>query len=429
MELYIYVNLGFSIATFIGLILFSIFTIGSLENIGTKLSLQNLLPAPKKPKVSKKKAPKTEVKKEKVSAKNAVAVNAARDFQKIRSAEITIPVIAADVLVYGPGELGTAYPEETKLYYSPEALKDKEFLETVLSSPLQVQTHEKNTGEFNRDVDGWPREAWWDESEKRVKVKGFLLGEENVEYAKENQNKPNFGTSAFISFLKVDRESGVSPEGKPYDAIVRKAINNHIAILPNVRDPKNVILAMNALGDQEETEEKEEGKNNEPPKAEETKRMPIDKADFKEAMDAYMAEQKEDEAKKNAIKNEVLEEIKKGKDGENAKNEEDEAKKKAEEDAKNEEEAKKKEEEESASNALPSEEMVKDFSESLGLTFKKTPTLKELASLTGVTASNTAELVTALNAKRAELKKNESKEGEASNSKEESSIETFIRGI
>jgi len=74
--------------------------------------------------VSKKKAPKTEVKKEKVSAKNAVAVNAARDFQKIRSAEITIPVIAADVLVYGPGELGTAYPEETKLYYSPEALKD-----------------------------------------------------------------------------------------------------------------------------------------------------------------------------------------------------------------------------------------------------------------------------------------------------------------
>jgi len=346
------------------------------------------------------------------SVKNATAVNAAKDFQKIKTAEIEIPVIAADVLSYGPNELGSAYPESTNLYYSPEALKDPEFLETVLRSPLQVQTHEKNTGEYNRDVDGWPTKAWWDETEKRVKVKGFLHGEENVRYAEENRTTPNFGTSAFISFLKVDRESGVSPEGKPYDAIVRKAVNNHIAILPNVRDPKNVILAMNALGDVEE-EKPNEGKNEtEPEAAEEKKRMPIDKADFKEAMDAYMAEKEAEEAKKNAIKNELLEELKEEK---NAKNEDE--KKKEEEDAankaKNEEEKKK--EEESASNALPSEEMIKDFSGILGITFKNPPSLKELGSFVGVTETEPAKLISALNAKRAELKQ-ESSSTEAKNS-------------
>jgi len=185
-------------------------------------------------------------------AKNAVAVNAGSvDFQKIKTAEITVPVIAEDVLVYQGGELGSAYPDTTRLYYSAEALRDPEYLETVLRSPLQVQTHEKNTGEFNRDVDGWPIAAEWDETEKRVKVRGILHGEENVRYAEENKNKPNFGTSAYISFLEIDRTPGIAPNGKPYDAVVRKAVNNHIAILPNIRDPKNVILAMNAVKEDE----------------------------------------------------------------------------------------------------------------------------------------------------------------------------------
>jgi len=181
-------------------------------------------------------------------AKNAAAVmNASVDFQKIKTSEIEIPVIAADVLVYEPGELGSSYPERTRLYYSPEALSDPEYLQTVLRSPLVVGSHEKSTTEFNRDVDGWPLSAEWDEREQRVKVRGVLHGEENVAYAEANKGKPSFGTSAYISFLEIDRTPGTSPDGKPYDAVVRKAVNNHIAILPNIRDPKNVILAMNAV--------------------------------------------------------------------------------------------------------------------------------------------------------------------------------------
>lgn len=185
----------------------------------------------------------------------ANAANGTTDYQKIKTAEIEIPVIAEDVLVYQGGELGSAYPDVTRLFYSKEAISDPDYLETVLRSPLQVQTHEKNTSEFNRGVDGWPLSAWWDEAERRTKVRGVLHGEDNVRYAEENRNQPNFGTSAYISFLEIDRTPGIAPNGKPYDAVVRKAVNNHIAILPNVRDPKNVILAMNAVREEEgETE-------------------------------------------------------------------------------------------------------------------------------------------------------------------------------
>ena len=59
-----------------------------------------------------------------------------------------------------------------------------------------------------------------------------------------------------------------------------------------------------------------------------------------------------------------------------------------------------------AANALPSESMVKDFSDALGITFKTTPSLKELALVAGVNgAGSPAELIAALNAKRETLRK------------------------
>lgn len=394
------------------------------------------------------KAPKKKFSPGRVEAKNSAAVrNASVDFQKIKTAEIEIPVIAADVLVYEGGELGEAYPERTRLYYAPEALSDPEYLQTVLRSPLQIQTHEKNTSEFNRGVDGWPLTVEWDEAEQRVKVMGVLHGEENVKYAQDNQNKPNFGTSAFISFLKIDRTPGTSPGGKPYDAVVRKAVNNHIAILPNVRDSKNVILAMNAVespnaGEQEEvskwikelsaahpewkqdqveavafkkagegknmavnaeprfdpsmvktTEEKKKELEDLKKKKPEGKNVEYD--EFKGHMNAYEKEKAADDELVNTIVNRVKNELNpEGKKEEGAK------------DSKNSdtEELKKAADGENAANAFPSEAMVKDFSDALGVTFKKTPSFKELASyVPGVTGATDAELVTALNAKRAEL--------------------------
>lgn len=460
------------------------------------------LPAPKK------KAARKPARRAYPEARNASEVlNASVDFQKIKTAEIEIPVIAADVLTYEGGELGDSYPERTRLYYAPEALSDPEYLQTVLRSPLQIQTHEKNTTEFNRGVDGWPLTVEWDEAEQRVKVMGVLHGEENVKYAESNQNKPGFGTSAFISFLKIDRTPGTSPDGKPYDAVVRKAVNNHIAILPNVRDKKNVILAMNAVegenglrdkiaqekkdkaltekkmqawkdaqkgGKSYEDRLKEMGienametettnsedsllaearalleKNasvqnrettmamNESTNAEnaglrdairaklqdeqdqrderaaelkkqkqeskaknetEGKRMPIDKEDFKNAMNEYEAGKKEEEEAANKIKNAVLEDLKKEGEAKDSKNSDEPVKEKEVENAEE------KKDDGEASNAYPSEAMVKDFSDALGVTFKTTPTLKALAAVSGVEGKTTAELIQALNAKRETFK-------------------------
>lgn len=380
--------------------------------------------APPKKQLVKKVTKKT-TKTVRTSAKNSKAINATFEHQAIKTAEIEIPVIAADVLTYEGGELGSAYPERTNLYYSPEALKDKDFLNTVKRSPLQVQTHEKNTGEFNRGVDGWPLEAWWDETEKRVKVRGVVHGEENVEYTKENKDKPRFGTSAYITFLKVDREKGISPEGKPYDAIVRKAVNNHIAILPNVRDPKNVILAMNALD--VTNENKEQGKeNDEATNENQVEEKPMTQEEFNAMLKNANAKNEEMEQMKNSITNEVIERLKKG-ESDNAKNEGDKKEEPVKETAENPDD-KDKDDDASASNALPSEEMVKDFSEALGITFKKTPSLKELGAFAGIEAKNSIELVSALNAKRKELKGSVSYDnGSASNSATVKSVSDALK--
>lgn len=454
------------------------------------------------------------------NASAAAVLNSTTSYQKIESAEIEIPVIAEDVLVYQAGELGASYPDVTRLFYSAEALQDPEYLETVTRSPLQVQTHEKNTSEFNRGVDGWPLSAWWDETERRVKVRGIVHGEDNVNYVKENRNKPNFGTSAYISFLEIDRTPGTAPNGKPYDAIVRKAVNNHIAILPNVRDPKNVILAMNAVKGSADTaykkyliktnhlngsvsisrdghhiayassvedakkqidglnavKEKPEMQNatddslaeaargnaqNSPDNwrsqaeaefgrglsvrqyEEKTlsagssslralyrelvqrkenqalrvadgrlknaknnqEKKNVDYDEFKGHMNAYEQEKDSQNQLVEKVTNAVLEKMNASKNGDKPADEKPEEEKK--DAAGNADEGKPVEEKkEEAANALPSESMVKDFSDALGITFKTIPSLKELALVAGVNgAGSPAELIAALNAKRETLRK------------------------
>ena len=154
------------------------------------------------------------------SVKNSKAINYKAnvkndisEYQKIKTSEVVLPVIKATVLTYAPGELGDKFQDETKLYYSPEALQDNQFLESVIRSPWNTKTHELNTSEDNIKVSGWSRESWFDETDKTVYAKGFLIGSDNIDYAKENQNTPSFGTSAFISFLQIDKESGTTPEG------------------------------------------------------------------------------------------------------------------------------------------------------------------------------------------------------------------------
>jgi len=352
------------------------------------------------PKPTPKRKPKA--KKALASAKNNTAVNAVHEYQKIQTAEITIPVIAEDVLTYGPGELGAAYPDTTNLYYPESAISDEDYLDTITRSALQVQTHEKNTSEYNRDVDGWPLEAWYDSGTKKAMLKGILHGEANVAYAKENLNKPGFGTSAFISFIKIRKQEGIAPNGKKYNAIAEKLVNNHVAILPNIRDPKNVIVALNAVAKEEDDTTTDDKDKNEITNNED-KPMPVDKDELRKAMNEI---REEDAAKEDAINKAVKNELEK-KEKEALKEAENKAKNEDKEETKSEEKAENTADEDKddaeAANALPSDEMLKDFSDHLGIKFPKAPTLRQLGKMVGVEAKNSFELITALNAKRKEI--------------------------
>lgn len=413
-----------------------------------------LRPAPKKRsrKQSKKAA--------RAQAMNAVALaeNSLEDM-KIKSAEIEIPIIAEDVLTYEPGELGEAYPERVRLYYPADAIKDTDYIKTVRHSAMQMETHQKNTGEYNRSIDGWPFEVWWDDTEKRVKAKGIIHGENNVEYAERNKNLPGFGVSAYISFPEIDRTPGTAPNGKPYDAIVRKAVNQHIAILPNIRDRNNVIVALNAsepietrvvimaMNNSGEAAKKIDGAettwapdsetwsqaqnaltagdrsgfqeaiahlyNSLGPAADGRNKMPIDKDEFRSAMNEYEADKKAEDEKaekiKNAIKNELKEESSQPVTStETGKNAETSSGGNAAETSST--------ERADASNAIaPSDDMVKDFATHLGVTIRN-PTLEGLAGLVGIKATEPAELISALNAKREEFKSQKPTAPEAVNS-------------
>lgn len=324
---------------------------------------------------------------------------------RIETAKVTLPVIFARTLKYGPGELGSNKKEENILY-TEEALKDEAFLESVMRSPFSIGTHDKNTDESDMEVGGWPTKAWYDDEKKAVFVDGYVIGKKNVEYVKKNKDKTDFGTSAYLDFVKMSDSSkdGVSAE-------VDKLRCNHLAILPDIRDENNVIVAVNAataaLNAISKNKEKE----------------------AKENMTEEDKEKKEDKENKKDIENEDIERLAKRLSAENSainerldklektlkpltSNSEDDEEDKAE---------KKKDEEENkeAKNAMPSQDTVSRVSQGLGISFVKHPSFDELASLLGIQEVNFNKTVQAVNARCAEFEKAKS----VKNNKEEK--ETF----
>lgn len=343
--------------------------------------------------------------------------NSAVDFQKIQSAEIEVPVIYATVLAYKPGELGYATEFARyggRVYYTPEAVSDPEFLETVRRAPFSVATHEKNSSEANRDIDGWPTESWYDETQNCAMVKGLILGADNVEYAKQNKTAARFGSSADLSFLKLEVVSGVTPDGQEYDAKVVKLCCNHVAILPNIRDPKNTIRAINAthIPNGEKNIEKAltdgvvqararastaNGRNN---VAEENK---LDKGELKNALEEIEKEKSanarhEEMSKSMTSLSARMAEIEKKFEGGGTPagtTNEDHEKKEKEPDADN---------ALNALNAMPAQETVAAFSKHFGIDFGgKTPSFPVLGRLIGAEGKPFGEIITAVNAKRAEI--------------------------
>ena len=336
---------------------------------------------------------------------NVKTVNAVADFEKIKTAEVILPVIYSTVLHYAAGEL-RADLGEANVYYSEEAVKDPEFLESILHAPFTVGTHDKNTSEHNRDIDGWPVSSWFDETTKGALVKGRLIGESNVNYVSANKNRPKFGTSAYIDFLNLKKESGVSPDGKSYDYIATKLHCNHLAILPNPRDEHNLIIAMNST---EVSKPKTnilnaikntlKGKNN------------MTEIEIKELIRAFNAEENEAKMAKNTEERldkieEVLNKMAKNFDGKDEEKSETKNESEDKEDKKPEAENESKEdkdEAEMAKNAIPSQDLIASVSNSLGITFKETPSINQLAILLDVKKSTFTETLTALNAKHKEL--------------------------
>ncbi len=340
--------------------------------------------------------------------KKVTAINDVSEFQKIKTSEVVLPVIKCTVLEYGAGELGSEFPEITKLYYSEEALNDKEFLESVVRSPWNVQTHEVNTNEANIKVSGWSVSSWFDEKDKTVYAKGFLIGEENIDYAKENQNQKGFGTSAFISFLKIEKENGTTPEGLEYNAIARKAVCNHVAILPNIRDEKNKIVSINAKNAKIESNIKNKiGVKN-----------TMEQSEFNALMEKYEAEKNSKNEETDKIVNAVLEKLN-SKNGEKKPEpvNEEPAKEEKKPEPVNEEPAKEEKkpepvnedhkepdgDEAKASNALPNERLVGIFAEHYGLRFSKTPTVKQLAEIAEIPYTSFSQALNALKKKSEEI--------------------------
>jgi len=349
------------------------------------------------------------------------AVNAgAADHMKVQSADITVPVIRAGVMYYKPGELGQSSDLGRKggyVYYSPESISDPEYLDSVRRSPFNVGTHELNTGEDNFRADGAPQKVWYDSTDETVYASGILWKADNIDYVDQNKLRPGFGTSAYIEFRGVKQTPGTTPTGEKYDAVTTKLTNNHIAILPNIRDKKNVIVALNAMNEdliEKDSPDKivkagDSGVNeNSKEKTMPDEKPKIDEAELKNALDdikkkeAENAEYEEMKNSINSIKNELA-------DMKNAKNKAANADEKKEDEKPAENAEGDKEEKGEAANAknaiMPGQEMVKDFADAYGVAFKATPSFATLAELAGVSGKSTGEVIAALNAKRVELKK------------------------
>lgn len=176
-------------------------------------------------------------------AHNAPQTTTAKhDFQQnIMTADFSAPVLFAGVYEYDAAELGFDGGGRVRVYYPPEAIADKDFVQSVFYSVLSVGTHEKNTREENASPDGFIRKAIYNDKMKAVFAEGYVYGKQNVEYVTRNQNAEKFGTSAFFR-ATYKPQKGVTPEGEEFDMIGGDLVCNHLAILENPRDDKNVVV-------------------------------------------------------------------------------------------------------------------------------------------------------------------------------------------
>lgn len=366
--------------------------------------------------------------------------------ERIETLEFEVPALHSKVLFYKAGELQSSNPEisgrDFRLYYPPEEVSKKEFLKSLENSNIVVGTHEASTGEFNNQIDGWPKKVFYDAVKKAAMVKGVVKGSSKADYVRKLKASKDFGASGFIDARKIELKSGMTPEGQEYDGIARDLFATHLALLPNVRDPDNRIQTFNAAamilnsGTLKNSEDCPPQSNQQPESAggkmadkdekkpedsiENTVRNVLQKMEAEKTGAARMdALEKDISSIKDALKN----------SGKNADGDTSTKKDDPPADTTNADDG------DVLKNAKASEETIKIFADALGLNpaSLKNSTVKDLAKFAGVDIADKSpiEVVKLVNAKAKELKGSDTTEGAAATNaaSEGSQFDALLKGV
>lgn len=318
--------------------------------------------------------------------------------ERIASLRFSVPALRVGVLEYGAGQLQTNNAEldgkVVKLYYPPEAVSDEKFLKSLETAPVVVGGHDSTTNEQNKKIDGWAHTASYDDSQKAAIIDGVVKGAKECAYVKGNLGDSTFGASAFVDIYNLKVESGVTPEGESYNAVALDLRATHVALAPNVRDPKNKIKVNNAVV----VNSHGEIKNSEDNSMDLKELSAVVKNAVDEALSAKNEGDRMDALESTVKKHgEVLNEI----------NEKLNPKEETAEKAENSEgEDEKKEEKDGATieNAKPSQAVVAAFAAAYNVDFgAKTPSFSTLAALAGIKESDASARIGAVNTKFAEI--------------------------
>ena len=335
--------------------------------------------------------------------------------QNIMTADFSAPVLFAGVYEYDAAELGFEGGGRIRVYYPPEAIADKDFVQSVFYSVLSVGTHEKNTREENASPDGFIRKALYNEKMKAVFAEGYIYGKKNVEYVTRNEKAEKFGTSAFFR-ATYKPQKGTTPEGEEFDMIGGDLVCNHLAILENPRDDKNVvaITKVNRAVAQHVRHAVRNLKNTIKgiiTMADTETKPAVDKETVRNALE----EIKNEEAKANEI-SDLKNALAKMSDELAALKKPAETAAPAE--AGNAEPEKDKDESAEAAHGLPAQEVVKAYAKHYGRDFGRvTPSFAVLAEIADIKADGIAEKARAVVAHAKALEKGETEhEGEAAHS-------------
>jgi hypothetical protein len=341
--------------------------------------------------------------------------------ERIESMKFEVPALRVGVLTYQPGELTTNDPElqnkTIKLYYPPEAVSHKKFLDTLKTAMIGIDGgHGNNTHEDNKKIDGWSHTVFYDEEKKAAMLNGVVKGHKEINFVKENLKKNdedrdnNFGASAFIDIFNIIPKSGITPDGQEYNAIAKDLKATHVAFAPHVRDPENKIKVLNTVVINTDGKYNNEVKNME---------MSSDQiaAIVKNAVsDAVNSKNDGDRLEKleqsvTALANTVQALVKNQEEAEEEKKKEEEAEAENKKGKAKNEDGEEAEEEVTLENTKPAQALIATAGNALNVDFgSKTPSFATLASLLGITETDPAKRIAAVNAKCAELEAGKSKD-------------------